>query len=225
MSGRPPFGRGGVLSLLVALLLAAAGCGAETEGGRGSTAAVDPPTSNQAAANQPTSPDLARPPSSDRLPPTTAPDLPSGIVPTRISIPSISVEADVVDLDLRGPEPEVPSDFSQTGWYAQTRRPGEIGPAVIAGHIDSVAGPAVFARLDELVEGDEIEVLDDDGESRTFVVIRTGQYPKEALPDQVFAFEPEVELRLITCGGTFDRSSGHYRDNYVVYAQLRSGST
>ena len=146
---------------------------------------------------------------------------PTGIEPARLAIPALDLDADVIGLTLSGPEPEVPSDFAQTGWYHQTREPGEIGPAVIAGHIDSVDGPAVFARLDELVAGDEILVEADGGERRRFVVTGSGQYPKGDLPAEVFGFgEPEPELRLITCGGTFDRASGHYRDNYVVYAAL-----
>ncbi len=151
----------------------------------------------------------------------TPASFPVGIEPTHLTIPSVGVDADVIDLTLSGPEPEVPDDFAQTGWYHQTREPGEIGPAVIAGHIDSVDGPAVFARLDELGVGDEIIVEADDGEQRRFVVTGSGQYPKGALPVEVFGFgEPVPELRLITCGGTFDRSTGHYRDNYVVYATL-----
>lgn len=151
------------------------------------------------------------------------PTLPVGLTPTRIEIPAIGVDAEIVGLDLRGPAPEVPTDFTQTGWYEQTRRPGEIGPAVIAGHIDSVNGPAVFARLDELVAGNEIIVHGVEGETRTFVVKRSGQYPKEALPDEVFGLgQPVPELRLITCGGTFDRSQGHYRDNYVLYTELNA---
>lgn len=146
-------------------------------------------------------------------------EYPTGIVPSAIEIPAIDLIADTIQLDLSGPEPEVPKDYDQTGWYDQTRRPGEIGPAVIAGHIDSASGPAVFARLDELVPGDEILVNDDSGQQRRFAVQRTGQYPKGDLPAEVFGFDqPTAELRLITCGGTFDRSIGHYRDNLVVYA-------
>lgn len=151
---------------------------------------------------------------------------PTGIVPARIEIPTIGVDAPTIDLSLAGAEPEVPVDFDDTGWYTQTRLPGEIGPAVIAGHIDSRSGPAVFARLDQLVPGDEIVVYDDRGESRTFEVVDAAQYPKGDLPDSVFGFgTPEPELRLITCGGTFDADAGHYRDNYVVFARLVSDDT
>lgn len=153
------------------------------------------------------------------------PEFPSGIVPVRIEIPAIGVDAPVIDLDLRGETPEVPQDFADTGWYEQTRLPGEIGPAVIAGHVDSVDGPAVFARLSLLKPGDEIVVTGADGEQRGFVVVGAGQYPKTELPDEVFGFgEPVPELRLITCGGTFDRSVRHYVDNFVVYAVSNSQS-
>lgn len=155
--------------------------------------------------------------------PTDIPEFvpPTGIAPMRIEIPTIGVDAPTIELSLAGEEPEVPTDFDDTGWYTQTRLPGEIGPAVIAGHIDSRSGPAVFARLDELRPGDEIIVRDGDGDSRTFVVIEGAQYPKGDLPDSVFGFGgPEPELRLITCGGTFDADVGHYRDNYVVFARL-----
>lgn len=82
----------------------------------------------------------------------------------------------------------------------------------------SFEGPAVFARLDEVVAGDEIIVSDPAGEFRTFVVTGAGQYPKNDLPTEVFGFGDQAPELLITCGGAFDRASGHYRDNYVVYA-------
>lgn len=157
----------------------------------------------------------------DHGPAAEARDFPDGILPARIRIPTIGVDASITELSLAGAEPEVPEDFDQVGWYQQTRRPGEIGPAVLAGHIDSRSGPAVFVDLDELAPGDEIIVADVAGEERRFVVEDLGQYPKDALPDEVFGFgEPQPDLRLITCGGDFDRASGHYRDNVVVYASL-----
>lgn len=148
-------------------------------------------------------------------------EFPDGIAPSRIRIPAIGVDADVIELSLAGSEPEVPEDFDEVGWYQQTREPGEIGPAVLAGHIDSRSGPAVFVDLDELAAGDEIVIADADGEERRFVVDELGQYPKDDLPPEVFGFGgPQPDLRLITCGGSFDRTSGHYRDNVVVYASL-----
>lgn len=152
--------------------------------------------------------------------PIATPELPSGVSePVRLEIPSIGVDASLVDLSLGNGNPEVPDAWEDAGWYETTRNPGEIGPAVIAGHIDSKTGPAVFYRLRELVHGDEIIVHGAAGDVATFVVQDSGQYPKTSLPNEVFGFgQPRPELRLITCGGSFDSSVGHYVDNLVVYA-------
>lgn len=163
-------------------------------------------------------------PSTPRATPTpkplVEPDLPTGIAdPVLIEIPAIGVDARIVDLSLGHGDPEVPDAWEDAGWYTTTRNPGEIGPAVMAGHIDSKSGPAVFFRLDELATGDEVVVHGADGGTKSFTVDDSGRYPKTELPDEVFGFGGNVpELRLITCGGAFDRDAGHYRDNYVVYA-------
>lgn len=162
-------------------------------------------------------------------PSATTPDYPDGIVPARVVIPAIGVDAPLTDEPLglvSSTEMEVPADPDRAGWFGLSRRPGEIGPAVIAGHVDSRTGPAVFYRLRDLSPGDRIAVADADGESLVFVVDELGRYPKDALPDRVFGFgEPRPELRLITCGGAFDRDTGHYRDNVVVYAHLADTGT
>ena len=91
---------------------------------------------------------------------------------------------------------------------------------MIAGHVDSAAGPAVFFRLSELVAGDTVEVL----RGGTWVPFRvTGieQYPKNEFPsERVYRPTPDAELRLITCGGDFDPGRLSYRDNLVVYAVI-----
>jgi sortase (surface protein transpeptidase) len=145
--------------------------------------------------------------------------LPTGIVPTRTRIPSIGVDAPCIELNLGAEEVEVPEDFDDTGWWIQTRKPGEIGPAVIGGHVDSRSGPAVFFRLDELRPGDEVVVEDDQGETRTFVVSEDPiQVDKHDRPPEVFGFtNARPELRLITCGGDFNPNIGHYVDNIVVF--------
>lgn len=146
--------------------------------------------------------------------------LPTGIVPTRVEIPAIGVDAPCVELQLNADEVEVPEDFDDTGWWVQTRKPGEIGPAVIGGHVDSKQGPAVFLRLEQLDPGDRIIVRDDHGESRTFVVSEPPiQVDKRDRPTEVFGFgQSRPELRLITCGGDFNPNIGHYVDNIVVFA-------
>jgi sortase (surface protein transpeptidase) len=101
--------------------------------------------------------------------------------------------------------------------------PGDAGPAVIVGHVDSRDGPAVFFRLGELRPGDRIEVGQQGGGGRSFVVERVERQPKEALPaGHIWNRTREPVLRLITCGGSFDRSTGHYRDNIIVFAETIS---
>ena len=117
---------------------------------------------------------------------------------------------------------EVPQDYDVAGWYRGGPTPGELGPAVVAGHVDSAAeGPAVFFRLAELRPGAEILVDRADGTTAVFAVDRVAQYPKDAFPTaEVYGDTDHAALRLITCGGSFDRASGSYRDNIVVFARL-----
>jgi sortase (surface protein transpeptidase) len=144
--------------------------------------------------------------------------------PVRIRIPAIGVSAAVVRLGLnRDGTLQVPEDFGVTGWFTGGPAPGETGPAVIAGHIDSRRGPAVFYRLHALRPGDRVAVERADGTTVQFAVEGSAQYPKRAFPTEaVFGPSPEPLLRLITCGGAFDRSTRHYRDNVVVTARLAS---
>ncbi len=99
--------------------------------------------------------------------------------------------------------------------------PGRLGPAVIAGHVDSRSGPAVFYRLRELRPGDLVVVERADGTRLRFLVERVDRFPKAGFPTAaVFGPVPSAALRLITCAGDFDRASGHYLDNLVVSARL-----
>jgi hypothetical protein len=117
---------------------------------------------------------------------------------------------------------EAPAGVTEAGWWADGPEPGEAGPAVVAGHVDSQAGPAVFFRLGELRPGDGVEVVGADGERVAFVVERLAQHPKADFPTEaVYGHTADPALRLITCGGAFDRSSGHYVDNVIVYATRR----
>jgi LPXTG-site transpeptidase (sortase) family protein len=139
--------------------------------------------------------------------------------PTRVRIPAIGVDSSLETLGLDAHrELEPPKDFARAGWYSGGVAPGDTGPAIITGHVDSRTGPAVFFELHALRTGDLVEV-DRGGQTVTFRVTRTEQYPKNAFPsDRVYAPTPGAELRLITCGGSFDRNRGSYRDNIVVYA-------
>jgi sortase (surface protein transpeptidase) len=142
--------------------------------------------------------------------------------PVSIAIPAAGVQARVVPVGLRPDRTmEVPA-VGLAGWYEVGPRPGEAGPAVIVGHVDSRSGPAVFFRLGELQRGDRILVGQAGGVARSFVVQRVERSAKEALPvERIWNRTRQPVLRLITCGGSFDRSTGHYRDNIVVYADGR----
>jgi hypothetical protein len=139
--------------------------------------------------------------------------------PTRLKITAIGVDTALETLHLgKAGELDPPKDFGKAGWYADGTAPGEVGPAVLAGHVDTKRGPAVFYRLRELEEGDRIEVVRD-GRTVTFTVSSTAWYPKNAFPTgQVYGPTPDSQLRLITCGGVFDHRLRSYRANLVVYA-------
>ncbi len=143
-------------------------------------------------------------------------------VPLELRIPAIGVQTGLVPL---GVEPDgtlqVPSNYAVAGWYTLGPTPGEVGPAVIAGHIDSYRGPAVFFRLSALRSGDLVRVTEQDALVALFRVYAVGAYPKTSFPTrQVYANTDSPELRLITCGGAFDTGTRSYRDNVVVYARL-----
>jgi LPXTG-site transpeptidase (sortase) family protein len=142
--------------------------------------------------------------------------------PVRVAIPAISVDSDLVDLGVDGTGALVPpDDFARAGWFAAGPVPGDVGPAVIAGHVDSRSGPAVFFRLEELAAGDTVQVTRSDGRDVEFRVTRVAQYPKtDFATEEVYGPTTGPELRLITCGGTFDRTRRSYLDNVVVYARL-----
>ena len=140
--------------------------------------------------------------------------------PVSIAIPAVGIDARVVPVGLRADRTMEVPEVDLAGWYEPGPRPGEAGPAVIVGHVDSRHGPAVFSRLGELRQGDRIAVGQQGGAARSFLVERVERSPKEALPvGRIWDRTRQPVLRLITCGGSFDRSTGHYRDNVVVYAR------
>ena len=141
--------------------------------------------------------------------------------PRRIAIPAIGVSARVVPL---GREPDgtmqTPRVWEEAGWYEPGPEPGERGPAVIAGHVDSTDGPAVFYRLRELHRGNLILIRRAGGSLVRFRVEGLERWPKSEFPTRrVFGRKSRISvLRLVTCSGDFDRSTGHYVDNTIVYA-------
>ena len=148
----------------------------------------------------------------------------STATPVRVAIPAIGVDSGLEDLH-RGTAGELdpPKDWNSAGWFSDGIVPGQVGPAVIAGHVDSPTTAAVFFRLDELVPGDQIHVSMSDGSTRTFTVDHSERAAKSAFPtSDVYGTAPTPQLRLITCDGTFDTATGHYTDNLIVFADLSS---
>lgn len=144
-------------------------------------------------------------------------------IPVEVEVPAVGISAPVVPLGLTdGGALEVPEDFSTAGWWASGPEPGERGAAVITAHVDSRAGPAAFYALADASPGDEVYVHRKDASTATFVIDRVGQYPKNDFPTRrVYDETPGPTLRLITCGGIFNDSIGHYRDNIVAYARRK----
>ena len=142
--------------------------------------------------------------------------------PVELTIPAIGVRAPVTTLGLnRNGTLQVPSTTTVVGWYTGSPSPGATGSAVIAGHVDSRSGPGVFFWLRDLHPGERIYVRRADGTLAVFTVTRVQIYAKNAFPTAaVYGSVPDAELRLITCGGTFDYASGSYLSNVVVYARL-----
>ncbi|WP_299037676.1 class F sortase [uncultured Pseudokineococcus sp.] len=146
--------------------------------------------------------------------------------PVRLRVPAVGIDTDLLHLGLNedgtlAVPPRTGPDNLKASWYDGSPRAGQVGPTVIAGHIDSREGPSVFYRLGELEPGDEVHVDRADGTTATFVVDTAERYPKDDFPTQrVYGSTDDPQVRLITCGGVFDRTTGHYRDNTVVYGHL-----
>lgn len=142
--------------------------------------------------------------------------------PVAISIPALGVQSSLEDLTI-GDYGQLlpPMDFDRAGWFVDGPAPGEVGPAIIAGHVDSYAGPAIFYRLDELADGDQVIIETETGASLTFTITGRMQSASAAFPtSDVYANVPRPELRLITCAGTFDTSTRRYSDNLILFASL-----
>lgn len=181
--------RTAALLLLAALTALLVGCGSRTEG-------------NASGAPLPTTPNSSA----------------EVGTPTRVQIPAIEVDETLVPVGLLDNGAMQTPDFGLAAWYELGPRPGAPGPAVLLAHVDSKAGPDVFYRLRELQPGDRVTVSHQHG-SATFAVDSTEQVGKEHLPyDRIWPETTEPLLRLVTCGGAFDHSTGNYRDNIIVYA-------
>jgi LPXTG-site transpeptidase (sortase) family protein len=146
------------------------------------------------------------------------------IAPTRVSIPRLGVSESLIRLGLNKDRTmQVPQDPAKPGWYTGAPVPGELGPAVIAGHVTWDGAPAVFFKVGSLKAGDTVEVDRKDGSTAVFAVTRTEEFRKDAFPtEEVYGFIDHAGLRLITCGGTYDAKARRYLSNVIVFGELVS---
>ncbi|MEH7441190.1 class F sortase [Bacillus sp. JJ1122] len=145
------------------------------------------------------------------------------IDPYRLQIPSIDVDTLIENVGLLdNGQMGVPESFETVGWYERGPKPGERGNAVLAGHVDSKKGPAVFFYLKKLKEGDEVIISDKRGKSLTYKVKGVKSYPTELSPvNEIFDYSYQSNLNLITCTGIYDRTTGNHSERLVVYTSLK----
>jgi sortase (surface protein transpeptidase) len=143
-------------------------------------------------------------------------------IPTELRIPTIGLSVPLSQLGLNPDGTvQVPVNFQEPGWFRFGPTPGQIGSAVILGHVDSVLGPAVFFKLRALQVGDDVDVTLADGMVTEFVVNAVATYTKTQFPgEQVYSSHGYSALQLVTCGGTFDTQTHHYLSNVVVYTSM-----
>lgn len=199
----------GVAAAAVVLSAGLSGCGSDSDPQK-APASSQPPASHAAATS----------------------DKPFGnrSVPTKLSIPTLKVNAPVEQVGLADDgtvQTPALDEPNMTGWYKHGPTPGQKGPAVILGHVDSAKnGPAVFYKLRSLKQGDKLTVQRKDGSSADFTVQKSKDVSKQQFPTkQVYGDIPYAGLRLITCGGAFDKSKGSYEDNIIVFAKLSATRT
>lgn len=148
-------------------------------------------------------------------------DLSSLVLPVRVSIAGTDIDGPVVPtgVDASTGELAVYPDARVVGWYSYGPRPGESGSAVLASHLDWKGRPGVFVHLANVEPGQVVTIAFSDGSARSFRVVAREVIDKGALPTtDVFARTGPPQLRLITCGGSYDRATHHYRSNVVITA-------
>lgn len=148
-------------------------------------------------------------------------------IPVRLVIPKINLDTTFVEpLGLNSDQTvSVPNSYEEVGWYTNGATPGEVGPAVILGHVDSYQGPAIFYNLGKLEEGDEVEVTRADGTTAVFVVTTLERQPQTKFPtERVYGPIDFPGLRLVTCSGVYNRGTLRYSHNLIVYAVLKEST-
>jgi sortase (surface protein transpeptidase) len=144
-------------------------------------------------------------------------------VPTHIAVPAVGIDAPIKPV---GKDPaggiEMPALFDwTTGWYTGSPSPGQLGPAIIVGHVDTYKGISVFWKLRDVKPGDEIQISRTDGKLVTYKVAALKQFEQAAFPTkEVYGNIDHAGLRLITCGGAFNKATESYTQNTVVYADM-----
>lgn len=200
--------------LAAGCLLVGAGCAGAPGSGAGSVADAPVPAATSAA---PTSKAPAKAKASGPQPIPSA----AAVTVTDVSIASIDLRSGSLEKLGLGSDGSLaaPHDPDRAGWYSAGTVPGAVGPAVIAGHVDSTTGPAVFYDLSRVKRGAAVTVTLSNHHTARFTVDRVVTTPKKGFPtDEVFGPTPDAQLRLITCGGPYDRSVGGYQDNTIVFA-------
>jgi Sortase domain len=237
--------RRGLIAMVVAGVFAVSGVSLIAYAATNQVSATQPPltvvtsTPTVSAAPTTTSPTpttsgSTMPPTSQGTPPAAAPETSKAVggvnaasKPIALSIPAIDVNSPGMmhlgrnaqgSLQVPPPGP----DYDKVAWYRESPTPGSMGPAVLVGHIDSKAkGPSVFFRLGDLRPGNLIKITRADKSVVTFKVSDVKRFHKADFPtDLVYGNTDHPALRIITCGGPFDRDSGSYVDNIVVLAAL-----
>ncbi|GAB3153869.1 class F sortase [Amycolatopsis stemonae] len=204
--------RGLLIAVVVALLVALAVLALTLGGGPGAPTAQPPP---------------ARPAAVNPAPAAGGRDAVAALPksdPVSIDIPKIRAHSSLVPLGVNADNtiqvPPVTTPL-QAGWYTYAPTPGEVGPAIVLGHVDGNHQKGIFYRLKELAAGDRVSIARKDGSTALFEVTKVHQVPKQDFENEgVYDDTAGPELRLITCGGVFDRSAHNYVDNIVVYAKL-----
>jgi len=167
-------------------------------------------------------PDQSKAPASVPLAPTKKTPSLSRSIPVHITIPDIGVDAPITQVGkAEDGTIQTPGNGTDTAWYKQSPTPGEIGPAIIVGHVDWINNVAVFWKLRELKPGNTVIVTREDGSKASFKVDSLSQFSQASFPtEQVYGNIDFAGLRLITCSGSFNSQTYQYSDNTVVFASL-----
>jgi sortase (surface protein transpeptidase) len=159
--------------------------------------------------------------------PITPPAARTAATAVRVQSPAIGVDSSLINLHLIAGtnQLQAPPEFNEVGWYSEGTVPGDVGPAVIDGHIDTPTEAGVFINLIKLKPGDLIMVTLSTGRIVTFSVDSLQAVPKAAFPtDAVYGPTPTPQLRVITCNGMWNPATQRYLDNLVVFASMVSQS-